>query len=326
MKRYAVLLLCAVILLSGLAFSQERKLQVKKWVKIESPKQGDKFTTADPIRVSWTSEGITGKLKGSLHKYEQAEVQTYGNNLNPSGSLTIPAGRIMPGKYFIRLQEVDGNVKGESGAFTVMIPIKKEMIKREPQTIEVTIPVQKRDRHSKRHQYEQGEFVTGERVPSEPTHPSMPDKARVGFENHYWKDGSDWVYTGFIYRSRLLFDLSQFVGKKGILLEAHLKLVNYSTDSDYPGISSCGHQLHVLTSVWEQPIKCIETPGYFYKNIPPNQNNMTIDVRQQVQSWISGAEVNHGFLLTGVNELWNHNNQKCVSYYSAELYIKFREY
>lgn len=324
MKRLSVFLLCAVSLISGMILAQERKLQLKKLITITSPKEGDTFKTTDPILVSWTSEGITGMLKGSLLKYQQAEVQTYGNNLKPTGSLTIPAGRIMPGKYIIRLQEVNGNVKGESGAFTVILPIKPEMKKREPQTIEVTIPVQKRDRHSKREQsYDWNGFSS---LPTEPQHPSTPTHARVGFENHYTESVGMWFYIGFIYRSRLFFDVSQFVGKKGILLEAMLKLTNHSTDSDYPGISSCGHQLYVLTSVWEKPIKCIETPGYFYKNIPPNQNDMTIDVQQQVQSWISGAEVNHGFLLTGVNELWNHNNQQCVSYYSAELYIKFREY
>ncbi|MBN1224466.1 MAG: hypothetical protein JXB23_14555, partial [Candidatus Aminicenantes bacterium] len=114
--------------------------------------------------------------------------------------------------------------------------------------------------------------------------------------------------------------------KKGLLLEAKLKLKNVSTDSNYPGVSSCGQKLYVLTGIWEQPVKCIDTPGYFYKDIPSNENNMTIDILQQVRDWINGTEVNHGLLFTGVNESWIHNNQKCVSYYTAELYIKFREH
>jgi hypothetical protein len=52
---------------------------------------------------------------------------------------------------------------------------------------------------------------------------------------------------------------------------------------------------------------------------------MTIDIVQQVRDWISGAEANHGLLLTGGNEFFAKNNEKCVSFYTAELYIKFRE-
>jgi hypothetical protein len=147
----------------------------------------------------------------------------------------------------------------------------------------------------------------------------------VGFENHFWKDGSDWTYSGFIFRSRLFFDINQFVGKKGILLEAKLILNEYSTDSNYPDANFCGQDIHVLTGVWEQPVKCIDTPGYHYKRIHANKTQ-SIDVVQQVRDWISGAEVNHGFLFTGIIEQFHHDNLKCVSYYSAELYIKFREY
>lgn len=52
---------------------------------------------------------------------------------------------------------------------------------------------------------------------------------------------------------------------------------------------------------------------------------MTIDIVQQVRDWINGTEENHGLLFTGVNEAFIKDNQKCVSYYTAELYIKFRE-
>ena len=328
MKKFTIFFLCLFIFLLGTTLAQERQVFVKKSITVTSPKEGDGFKISETIQVSWKSVGITGNVKASLHKYQQSDIQTYNPNLPPTGSLTVPAGKIPPGRYFIRIQEINGTVKGDSGVFSVFPKLDKPALeKREPRTIEVTIPVQKRDRHSKRSQSEMGEFRSeGTGIPDDPTHPSMPSKARVGFENHYWKDGSEWIYRGFVYRSRLFFDVSQFVGKKGILLEANLILKNFSTDSDYPGTSSCGHQLHVLTSVWELPIKCIETPGYFYKNIPPNENNMTIDIVQQVRDWINGTEVNHGLLFTGVNEAWIHNNQKCVSYYTAELYIKFREY
>ena len=201
------------------------------------------------------------------------------------------------------------------------------MAKREPQTLEITIPAQIRDRHSRRRQSSEDNFngwEVIEQCPQQPTHGSQPSMARVGFENHFHKPDR-WWYTGYIFRSRLFFDVSQFEGKKGILLEAKLILKNTSTDSNYPDVNRCGQDLHVLTGVWEQPVKCIDTPGYHYKRIFADQTQ-SIDIVQQVRDWISGAEVNHGLLFTGVIETFERNNLKCVSYYSAELYIKFREY
>jgi hypothetical protein len=327
MKKSMVFFLCTMILFLGTTLAQERKLQKRTLITITSPKEGQNFKITDPIPVSWNSIGITGQLKGSLHKYQQGEVETYGNNLNPSGSLTIPAGRITPGRYFIRLEEINGDAKADSGIFSVLPKLDKpEMVKRQPQNIEVTIPAQKRDRHSKRDRRSPGNnFLPGGNIPTDPTHLSNPGQARVGFENHLWKDDDDWVYRGFIYRSRLFFDVSQFVGKKGILLEAKLILNRQSTDSNYPDVNFCGQDLHVLTGVWELPVRCIETPGYHYKRIHANATQ-SIDIVQQVRDWISGAETNHGLLFTGVNERWEHNNLKCVSYYTAELYIKFREH
>jgi hypothetical protein len=61
----------------------------------------------------------------------------------------------------------------------------------------------------------------------------------------------------------------------------------------------------------------METPGYFYKSIPANQSQMTIDIVLQVWDRLSGAEMNHGLLFTGGNEFFAKNNEECVSYYSA---------
>ncbi|MGB3862283.1 MAG: hypothetical protein WA915_09355, partial [Candidatus Aminicenantaceae bacterium] len=125
MKKYAIFFLCLFIFLLGTTLAQERKLQVRKLITVTSPDAGDEFKTSDTIQVSWKSEGITGNLKASLHKYQQSEVQTYGRNLPLTGSITVPAGKITPVRYFIRIQEANGNVKGDSGVFSVLLPIDK---------------------------------------------------------------------------------------------------------------------------------------------------------------------------------------------------------
>ncbi|MGB3863097.1 MAG: hypothetical protein WA915_13530 [Candidatus Aminicenantaceae bacterium] len=167
MRKYSIFFLCLMIFLLGTTLAQERKLQARKTITVTSPKAGDEFKTTDSILVSWKSEGITGNVKASLHKYQQSEVQTYDQNLSPTGSLNVPPGKITPGRYFIRIQEANGNVKGDSGVFSVLLPIDKpNLAKREPRTIEVTIPVQKRDRHSRRKQsYDWAGFST---LPDDP--------------------------------------------------------------------------------------------------------------------------------------------------------------
>ena len=167
MRKYSIFFLCLMIFLLGTTLAQERKLQARKTITVTSPKAGDEFKTTASILVSWKSEGITGIVKASLHKYQQSEVQTYDQNLSPTGSLNVPPGKITPGRYFIRIQEANGNVKGDSGVFSVLLPIDKpNLAKREPRTIEVTIPVQNRDRHSRRKQsYDWAGFST---LPDDP--------------------------------------------------------------------------------------------------------------------------------------------------------------
>jgi hypothetical protein len=90
MKIYAIFFLYFLIFLSGMTLAQERQRYVKKTITLMSPKAGDEFKTTDSIPVSWKSEGITGNVKASLHKYQQSDVQTYKQNLYPTGSLTVP--------------------------------------------------------------------------------------------------------------------------------------------------------------------------------------------------------------------------------------------
>ena len=53
--------------------------------------------------------------------------------------------------------------------------------------------------------------------------------ARVGFENHYQTKLAAWKYHGFIYRSKLLFDITPLKGK--MILEAELRIKRITSET-----------------------------------------------------------------------------------------------
>jgi hypothetical protein len=118
MKKYIIFFLCLFIFHLGTTLAQERQRYVKKTITVTSPKEGDGFKISETIQVSWKSEGITGNVKASLHKFQQSDIQTYNSNLPPTGSLTVPAGKIPPGRYFIRIQEINGTEINHGLLFT----------------------------------------------------------------------------------------------------------------------------------------------------------------------------------------------------------------
>jgi len=217
MKKQSHLAIAVLHIITGGLFCQEQKFKVKKSITVTSPKAKAIYRAQNTLKVAWKSAGITGKVKAIIFKSDRSERKNIKSNLPPTGSFSIEADKIPVGKYFIRIQEMSSDFKGDSGVFSVVPALgKPKPVKREPKTIEKTIPAQKRDRHSKRSQaHTGGEFVAGSRLPQEPTHPSMPGKARVGFENHYLKDGSNWFYKGYIFCVSGFFSISALLkGKK----------------------------------------------------------------------------------------------------------------
>jgi hypothetical protein len=120
-----------------------------------------------------------------------------------------------------------------------------------------------------------------------------------------------------IYKSQVIFPLEFLINKNIIVLEATLLLYVSNHHKVMTGcMRSSARKLHVFTGPWtsSDPI-----PAYFYKNIP-DVSRPTLDIRQQVVSWVSGQESNHGFLLTCLDDL-----SPCYSEYSPELRLKYRE-
>jgi len=128
---------------------------------------------------------------------------------------------------------------------------------------------------------------------------------------------NQYAYVGKEHKSQVIFPIERLQNKNVLVLEAHL----YVNTSKHYGSEGCKHsaarKLHVLTGPWTggDPI-----PAYVYLNLPDKQS-YRLDVRQQIVSWITGQEPNHGFLLTGPDNY----EFRCYSQYSFSLQVKYRE-
>ena len=85
----------------------------------------------------------------------------------------------------------------------------------------------------------------------------------------------------------------------------------------------CGLRLFWLTGSWEQPVKCIDTPGYLLFELPPSRPLLYYDLTEKAKAWLSGKETNFGVLLTNPDEDWSHDTAYSVSYYKAYLKVTY---
>ena len=85
----------------------------------------------------------------------------------------------------------------------------------------------------------------------------------------------------------------------------------------------CGLKLFWLTGPWQQPGKCIDTPGYLLFELLPNKPVLYYDLTEKAKAWLSGKETNFGVLLTNPDEDWSHDTAYSVSYYKAYLKVTY---
>ena len=90
------------------------------------------------------------------------------------------------------------------------------------------------------------------------------------------------------------------------------KRQKHYTTSNY---SSCARNIYVLTARW---LSIFDSPKYLYKTLPDRSTSLKVDVLQQVRAWISGQDLNFGFLITTYSDYGYAN---CVSDYTARLEI-----
>jgi hypothetical protein len=193
-----------------------------------------------------------------------------------------------------------------------------------PRTVELQVKPDILNRYSRK----QEQYTLEKTDPLDVKYKNKAGLARVGFHNTYYTHISEWIVNMFLFRSRLLFDLKFLKKKRVIILEATLQL---DTKENVGNVEPkyAADKLYVLTKPWvKSRCKCYETPGYFYKPVPQH-HNARIDIRDQVKDWLSGAEHNYGFLLSGPVGPYmglQKNRNFRVTYFLPTLFLKYREY
>jgi len=158
--------------------------------------------------------------------------------------------------------------------------------------------------------------------------PSKPKNARVGFHNQYftWPNG-EWSYTGFLFRSRIVFDLSRFAKLKGSFKEAKL-IVQQNEFHHTPGIdlADCLVSVYVLAEPWSGGggDAFFAIPGNLIQQFPNSTPN-NFDIPEWAAAWAKGTSPNYGLLFVGGMEKMNHDNLFHISYYQIFLKIQFQE-
>ena len=122
-----------------------------------------------------------------------------------------------------------------------------------------------------------------------------PGKARVGYENHNSSD----LYTGFIYRSWVSFDVGQLKGK-GLVSKATLSFKHFMGCQFTPGV-------YLLDQKWGgDPMALF--------NIPCSKIDPSANLGLIVNGWLSKGD-NYGLVFVGQNESFQHNNNQCIGFF-----------
>ena len=297
-----------------------KKIQI---IKVTAPAAGAEWEAGKNHKIVWQPIGLPKDQKYNVLLFsgdKKFHKSTIATNVTGTHKWWKPPYKQFQGRktFTVRVATTDLKAKGFSKPFDIFT-----------KTITYTKYLKPliRNRHSKRTQiYAMGDPFVHFRGPT----PVKSGSARVGFENQYTDDLSfpgEWAYRGFIYRSRLLFDINQFKGKKGIVLKADLVINVHSSKQKMAGVPggklSCARNLYVLTSPWTG--KCTSTPGYHYQTLPFPTKKITVDIKELVRDWIFHGKPNHGILLGAIREDFAHNNDYCVSHLTSYLKIEFYE-
>jgi|GEM_PF-6991480 hypothetical protein len=168
-------------------------------------------------------------------------------------------------------------------------------------------------------------------------------KILVGYENEFSKTSyvvtSTHEYKGYAYRGYIFFPLDNFYGRKGLLTKATLQMrIANTLTSTGSSVSnqkySYASKLYKLTA----PIQSFNGPSTeFYCNLPMKKGSLdggifdgvdtlSVNLTSLVRGWMQYKESNHGLLVVGPNEKFDHNNDaKYTLYENIRLKMEFIE-
>jgi len=276
---------------------------------------------AQYFKIELTSQGK------QVYPIHEGAIQSYakvGHVYKYRKKWTIDMNPEYGNGYFrvrVKATSIQGEVEGLSDSFYLSEDVSLKKVRK------ILKPVLIRNRHSRRREDYEWQWATDERdVRPSGEFEEKPDLMRLGFNNEYRPPtgGSvSWWYIGFIFRSQIIFSFDEIKDKIRLPISANLFLQKNSEARYNTQLIHGAGKLYVLTAPWDG--RSIETPGYFYKDIPQKSGAFSIDVLQQVKDWLNGTEENLGFLVTAAKEDFAHNDEKCCTFFVVWLSIEYYE-
>jgi hypothetical protein len=295
--------------------------------KKPSPDGKTSWPAGERANILWETFGLDIKteINITLHNAgSNAQISYIGKGSDGAYAWEIPGD--LSGYYKLGISPVSkssGKRKMVAVSLDKQEPIISKRFFISPQLTKLTLKPHIRDRHSRRR-----ENYDYDRKPDDENYNlgSIPGTARVGYMDYVSTPSPgapETRYLGFVFRSRLFFDVSHLKGK--VVSKAYLLLTRKKKDcyNQYQW-TQCGTKLFVLEGVWEKPLLCVDTPGYLLKDLP-RKDPIGLDITQLVMNWVYGTQENHGLLFAGPKEDFSHpfvGLQKCVNYYDAELRLE----
>jgi hypothetical protein len=133
----------------------------------------------------------------------------------------------------------------------------------------------------------------------------------------YWFPWEN-IQVAAIYRSRIIFYLSEYTGQGAMLESAKLKMKRiHSIHEDANSGCGCSENLFVLMA----PMNSSAIPDIGQSiYIPMGETEFSRDVTAIVKNWLDGAWTNNGLILLA-GELPCSGGRRCVSCYEASLLL-----
>jgi len=257
--------------------------------KVTLPNKSSKWKEGETGTIRWTT-GFKPPFKVELYNYNGTKkVRDCQGTVKNEGGATysmdwhIPTNVYKwPGNYTIRVSQ------GSHSGLSEMFHISKAL------TVKTyTFTAQTDNKYRKKWHKPDKDKFTMQVNPS--ANDPGPGKARVGYENHNTSD----LYTGFIYRSWVFFDVGKLKGK-GLVSKATLSFKHFMGCKFTP-------KVYVLNQKWNGDAKALFTVSCSPVN--PSGNLGLI-----VNGWIAKND-NYGLVFTGLDESFQHNNKNCVDFY-----------
>jgi hypothetical protein len=156
--------------------------------------------------------------------------------------------------------------------------------------------------------------------------PEIPPNTQVGFANWYYSnpDGT-WSYAGLVFRSRIVFDFSEFKNLKGYYSEAKLLIKqNEGGNSQFIDPADCDVRVYVLEQAWPGGDFFNTYGNHLIQNFPNGIPN-DFDIPDWATAWTNGTSFNAGLLLVMAMEKMNHDKLFAIRRYEILLKVQFQE-